>query len=241
MKKLMGMAVMLVAALALSAPSVQAESITLSLNGTSQGTFACTGTNGCFGNDITLDVSGSGTNWTVTLTFDTTGNTNPGDGIGAVSFILTGFSFSSSNVNLTSAPGGAAGWTEAAGPASAGGGGCNNVSSNSICAFDTSIFSATPSGLDASPLGSGNTYTWVWTISNQTFGGFDSNTHIQAVFGKLITSGTGCPGGPTKVPCFKETGLISSSTERVPEPGTMSLVGLGLLGLAGVARRRFRA
>lgn len=206
-----------------------AESITLSLNGTSQGTFSCTGTNGCFGNDITLDVSGAGTNWTVTLSINTTGNTNGGSGIGAASFILTGFSFSSTDVNLTLAPGGAGGWAEQEGPANANG--CQDSTSNSICAEDASAI-LNGIGLDASPLG-GPTYTWVWTITNQTFGGFDASTHVQFLFGDLSQN---C--GSAEPPCFKGTGLISSTTGRVPEPSTITLLSLGLLGVGAAVRRR---
>jgi hypothetical protein len=214
----------------MAAPA-KADTITLSQNSVSQGTFTCA--NGCFGNDITIDVSGSGTSWTVTLTFNTAGNTNPGDGIGAVSFILTGFTFVAGEVTLTSNPGGT--WSTTPGPASASGSGCQAVSSNSICSFDDSAITG-GTGLNASPLGPGNTYTWVWTITNQTFGGFDSDTHIQALFGDLTT----CPAGKgTTTPCFKGTGLISSGTGTVvPEPGTMALFGTGLLGLAGAIRRR---
>lgn len=212
----------------------QAESITLSLNGVSQGTFACTGTNGCFGNDITLDVSGSGTSWTVTLDIDTDDNTNAGSGIAAVSFILTGFSYVDANVTLTQAPGGAGAWTEQAGPASANG--CNDVSGNSICAEDTSAIML-GTGLDASPLGSA-TYTWVWAINGQTFGGFDSATHVQALFGDITTS---CPGGPNAPDsCFSGTGLISTHTGQVPEPTTVTLLSLGLLGVGAAMRRRMK-
>jgi hypothetical protein len=223
--------------LAMATPA-KAESITLSLNSVSQGTFSCTGSNGCFGNDITLDVSGSSTNWTVTITFDTTGNTNPGAGIGSISFILTGFSYVGGDVSLTSfsGTGGAAGWTVAPGPTNASGSGCQAVSSNSICSFDTSAITM-GTGLDASPLGPGNTYTWTWTITNQSFGGFDSDTHIQALFGSLGTC-TGAAKGPPNEGCFDETGLISSNA--VPEPGTMALFGTGLLGLAGAIRRRMK-
>src|SRR5688572_7041837 len=142
----------LITAMSLAALPAQAESITLVLNGSNQGSFGCSGGNGCFGNDITLSVSGAGTNWTVSYAINTTGNTNAGAGIGSVSFILTGLSYVDAQVTLTAAPGGVAGWTESAGPTNASGSGCGGSTSNSICVYDTSVIN-TGTGLNASPLG----------------------------------------------------------------------------------------
>lgn len=221
----------------------QAESITLIQTGVSNsGPLPCL--NGCFGNDITIEVNdlNLGYDWTVSITINATGNTNTGGAIGAISFILDGFSFDSADVDLVSAPGGvgAAGFQKAAGPANANAG-CQDVSSNSICALDVSLYSASPSDADA-PIniggGAGPVHTWVFGIDDQTFGGFDSDTHIQVVFGNLILSGPGCPGGPDASPCFKETGLISTGPgQQVPEPTSLTLLGLGL-GVAAVVRRR---
>jgi len=213
-----------------AAVPAQAESMTLVLNGSSQGTFSCSGANGCFGNDITLAVTGAGTNWTVSYSINTTGNTNAGAGIGAVSWILNGFSYDDPDVTLTAAPGTAATWTEAAGPASAGGGGCNDVSANSVCAFDTSAITL-GTLLNASPL-NGPTYTWTWTITDQTFGGFDESTHVQALFGNLDAD--------CSPKCFDGTGLISTSPTRAPEPTTVTLLGIGF-GVAAVVRRRMQS
>jgi hypothetical protein len=48
-----------------------------------------------------------------------------------------------------------------------------------------------------------------------------------------------CVGGGTK--CGPSTGFASGHSSAVPEPGTLSLLGTGILGLAGVMRRRFAA
>jgi hypothetical protein len=206
-----------------------AESITLVLNGVSQGSFGCSGLNGCFGNDITLSVTGAGTNWTVSYAINTLNNTNAGAGIGSVSFILTGFTYVDSQIALTAAPGGPGTWTEDAGPTSASGSGCNGATSNSICAFDTSAINS-GTNLNASPLG-GPTYTWTWAITGQTFGGFDGATHVQALFGNLDS---GC-----SPKCFNGTGLISAQPTGVPEPLSVTLLGLGFTA-AAIARRFVR-
>ena len=237
MRKWLIAAVIVAAAMILTSAPAKAEGITLTSNSVNFGTFSCTSggvptPGACFGNDITLDVSGSGTSWTITYSIDTTNNTNAGDGIAAVSFVLTGFSYVDADVTLTGAPGGAGAWSEALGPASAGG--CNNVSSNSICAFDTSALGS-GTGLDA--LTDGSTLTWTWTINNQTFSGFDSATHVQALFGDLDPNNPKCSSTAPNKDCFAQSGLISSHAGQVPEPATLALFGLGLLGLAGLKRR----
>jgi hypothetical protein len=149
------------------------------------------------------------------------------DGIAATSFILTGFTYVDAQIELTGAPGGVGDWTESAGPANANG--CQDASSNHTCTQDTSVF-LDGTDLDASPL-NGPTYTWEWEITDQTFGGFDENTHVQALF-------VDCQDG--NADCDNPTGLISTHTGQVPEPTTITMLSLGLLGIGAAIHRRKR-
>ncbi len=50
-----------------------------------------------------------------------------------------------------------------------------------------------------------------------------------------------CVGGDTTHRCGEVTGFATGKLTVVPEPGTLSLLGTGLVGIAGVMRRRFFA
>lgn len=207
----------------------------------------------CFGNTFQLTIHPTGNTYDVTLSVNTSGNTNPGSAIAAVDFKFGG---GITGGTLTSFDGGAAtGWNSGLGTLNANSG-CNyNANGSFECALDSAfqgLSSSSGSVNGMAYLTPASIHTWAWT-GVTSVGPIDPDlVHIGALFGEVdattttnkVCTGSGrnksCTNVTTTTYSFKQTGNLSGSgaPTTTPEPASMVLIFAGLAGTAAWRRRK---